>query len=946
MTELSYSDASGTKAYPTAITQHYTENGEAKTAVSHKSYDYLWGTVASETDAANNTVTYSYDSMGRVESIVYPPSTGINGSYMTEDHFSYSYPLLDGIRVLQVHQEKWRDETPIAIKDSYYDSHGNLIKDAVWDNDKSQWLESSYQYNAYGQLLSYTDPGSNQTDYQYDEMNRIKEVQDALGNQQHFEYDIVGRSKTTYLIPDGGTRQNDYTETSDQWGQIISRMAYPEGYEDPDVVEETYEYDLAGNMISRIDPEEHSTHYEYDPLNRLISVTNALNETTDYEYDRLGGLNSQTQYEGGTEFVTSKGYDERGILTSKSDPLGFTYSYQYNPRGLMSQQEDPEEQLFAYQYYDDSQLSQASVNNKSINYYYHPLGGIERYTVTGGGNGIDYSYSSIGLTVQRTVNALPVSFEYDLNGNCINMTGPFGLSLDYEIDSLNRPESITAGTKTFAYEYNGDGTIKKLTYANGITTDYSYDNMKRLISLVNIKGSTTLSSFSYEYDKNGNITSVTDEVTSTTTSYEYDDINRLVRTTRPDASQINYSYDSRGNRTEMTGSTITREDFSPGTFTYNEWGEAESYTTPEGVTTSYEYDAEGLRTKKITNNGTTRYYCDNAGRVIAEADGSNQVTAEIIWGNKPLARKVGSNYYYYLYNGHGDVIALTDESGNIVNSYGYDEWGNVTSESEQISNPIRYSGEYYDNESGLYYLRARYYDPLLGRFISKDSVEGDITNPLSLNLYTYVENNPLIYIDPSGLSAATAEWSANQYDYLTRLLSSSDPGVVAWADAQLKANNCYEDEYGVIFTNDQVLRARHPEWYSGTLQIGIGGSLGMGIGGQAEVGLNFSHEGVSAYSSVSGLATTPAGGLGGSIMWTDADNYQDINGPSTIAGGGYGPFSAGRVFGDNYSGGNIQILKYTDLSPVSPSVYTGKSYTIQTQAWNPIKTIKNILSKF
>ena len=107
-------------------------------------------------------------------------------------------------------------------------------------------------------------------------MNLIKQVEDAQGNQQHFEYDIVGRSKTTYLIPNGGTRQNDYTETSDQWGQIISRMAYPEGYEDPDVVEETYEYDLAGNMISRIDPEEHSTHYEYDPLNRLISVTNAL----------------------------------------------------------------------------------------------------------------------------------------------------------------------------------------------------------------------------------------------------------------------------------------------------------------------------------------------------------------------------------------------------------------------------------------------------------------------------------------------------------------------------------------------------------------------------------------------------------------------------------------------------------------------------------------------
>ncbi|WP_134218332.1 RHS repeat-associated core domain-containing protein [Pelotomaculum sp. FP] len=111
---------------------------------------------------------------------------------------------------------------------------------------------------------------------------------------------------------------------------------------------------------------------------------------------------------------------------------------------------------------------------------------------------------------------------------------------------------------------------------------------------------------------------------------------------------------------------------------------------------------------------------------------------------------MNGNYYYYLYNGHGDVTQVIDQNGNKVNSYTYDEWGNILYKQELLSQPLKYAGEYYDEESGLYYLRARYYDPTIGRFISRDSYGGDITNPLSLNSYTYVENNPLGYIDPSG----------------------------------------------------------------------------------------------------------------------------------------------------------------------------------------------------
>ncbi len=117
--------------------------------------------------------------------------------------------------------------------------------------------------------------------------------------------------------------------------------------------------------------------------------------------------------------------------------------------------------------------------------------------------------------------------------------------------------------------------------------------------------------------------------------------------------------------------------------------------------------------------------------------------------------------HYYQTNGHGDVVALTDASGNQVNTYTYDIWGNPLTTQESIEQPFRYSGEFWDSSTGLQYLRARWYDPSVGRFINEDTYEGDITNPLSLNLYTYVHNNPLRYIDPTGhwCTSADGKWS-------------------------------------------------------------------------------------------------------------------------------------------------------------------------------------------
>ena len=182
-------------------------------------------------------------------------------------------------------------------------------------------------------------------------------------------------------------------------------------------------------------------------------------------------------------------------------------------------------------------------------------------------------------------------------------------------------------------------------------------------------------------------------------------------------------------------------------------------TSEDGHEVRYRYNGDGLLYERLENGVTTRYYYDEQGDLfregIVQADGSLQLTARYIYGGQgagPIARDdIQSDVVlYYVNNGHGDVTGVVDGVGNIVNQYTYDIWGNPLSTSELQETPFRYSGEYWDESTGLQYLRARWYDPSVGRFINEDTYEGQIDNPLTLNLYTYVYNNPLLYTDPTG----------------------------------------------------------------------------------------------------------------------------------------------------------------------------------------------------
>ena len=156
----------------------------------------------------------------------------------------------------------------------------------------------------------------------------------------------------------------------------------------------------------------------------------------------------------------------------------------------------------------------------------------------------------------------------------------------------------------------------------------------------------------------------------------------------------------------------------------------------------------------------TRYLYEGS-HVVYEADAAGNITAHNIYGLNLIRRSTGGQSYSYLYNAHGDVVMLLDAAaGEPAGTYGYDAFGTLVSQTGDVDNSILYAGYQYDFETGLYYLNARYYDSTTGRFITEDTYAGRYYDPLSLNRYTYCQNNPVRYTDPSGHSFFTILFSA------------------------------------------------------------------------------------------------------------------------------------------------------------------------------------------
>ena len=179
-------------------------------------------------------------------------------------------------------------------------------------------------------------------------------------------------------------------------------------------------------------------------------------------------------------------------------------------------------------------------------------------------------------------------------------------------------------------------------------------------------------------------------------------------------------------------------------------------TLTKNYKVSFTYDAEGLRTGKTVNGEKTIYVWDGE-QVVMELSKGGAVQKRYIRGNDLVYADKGENTEktYYVTDMHGNVVQLLDESGNVTKTYEYDSFGNEVKPEKKDENPYRYCGEYYDKETEEVYLRARYYEPGVGRFITRDTYTGESDEPLSLHLYTYCANDGVNYVDCDGNARST-----------------------------------------------------------------------------------------------------------------------------------------------------------------------------------------------
>ncbi len=280
------------------------------------------------------------------------------------------------------------------------------------------------------------------------------------------------------------------------------------------------------------------------------------------------------------------------------------------------------------------------------------------------------------------------------------------------------------------------------------TVEYTYDSLYRLTSETITKGKTK-TTYTYAYDNVSNRT--LKNVDGVETVYTYNELNQLVS-----EDSTTYEYDNAGNLVRVVGAGKTA------LYVYNADNKLVKATVQQGnnvVVETYTYDYVGNRTSKTTtiNNHVEKLYYlnDNSSltNVLAEYSANDDEICYYTVGADLVSQEVNGKVYTYLYDGHGTVRALANENGKITDTYTYDAFGNLISSTGSTANSYRYCGEQFDSTTGLYYLRARYMNPSVGRFISMDTYQGSNADPISLHKYLYANSNPVTYTDPSGFYA-------------------------------------------------------------------------------------------------------------------------------------------------------------------------------------------------
>ncbi len=723
------------------------------------------GQRTASTDALARRTTYDYDELGRLNKTTYPDATTETLAYDAENHRTSRTDALG--RVTQY----------------TYDPVGRVLTTTAPDN-----TTVTNAYDQAGNLISTTNETGKTTTYAYDAANRRISTTDPLGHTTYTIYDPDGRQIET-IAPDHTATNYVYNDAGD-----LLETDYA------DNTHTSAEFDDLGRQISKTDELGHKTVFAYDALGRLTSVTDAANQTTRYAYDEQGNQITQTDANG---HITHFAYDNRGRITDRMLPDGTTEHRSYDLAGRLVSRADFAGKPTLYTYDNlDHLLTKRYADNTNVTFTYDAGGqrktavntrGTTQYTYDTRGHltnitypdntKLDYTYDPRGMrsTIKATVGTrvLTTTTGYDDDGRLTTLTDP-----------LNRAYGVQ-------YDVNGNRT--SLSYPNTETTSYTYDPRGRLTTLITKEPGSNgniAQSYLYTLDPAGKRTRIeesdgtirqfgydsvnrlTSEAVSGPTNYSnsfgYDPVgNRLTQTsTGNHPGNVNYIYDNRDQLSLENGTAYTYDNngnlatkTGEATYTWDLENRLKRVALQDGTLVDHLYDADGNRVQtKVTPAGggtatTTNYLVDTTGslsQVVAESDGSGALTALYVRANdellavlRPTGTSTWSSRCVHA-DGLGSVRVLTDETGVVTDTRGYEAFGsrNVTAGTDPLA--FGFAGEAFDSLSKLAYHRARWMDPRVGRFVSTDPLLGTKYLPQSLHRYFYGAANPISHTDPTG----------------------------------------------------------------------------------------------------------------------------------------------------------------------------------------------------
>jgi RHS repeat-associated protein len=724
--------------------------------VERNSYDGN-GNRLSTTDAEEKVTSFAYDAANRLASRTDGLGTGDAGT-TTYKHDKVGNVVEERDARAAANGAAWsaqRTYDELNRLRSEADGEGNT---STYEYDPEGHRASiqtpkgpttAFLYDELGKLIRVTQPppeadaASPVTEYRYDEnRNRIRQT-DANGHVVAMEYDDIGRLRKTV--------QDPRTPSS------------PDGL---DLTTETLQFDDDGNPLVVRDPKGQTITSEFDSLSRLKTKSYAFapgdavrpwRHTTlvAYTYDANNNLLRQDE-------TVASGADPPGLTSSivrsydsldrletetvvleRGDPallpVSKTLTHSYWKNGLRKTTRDPESAVTSYTYDGRNRLKTVTTALGESVYTYYEDGLLKTLTEPDGSLA-SYGYDKADrlLSLEHAKGQRPIAsyaYTYDANGNRLSQLETNGGPAEttrYGYDDLDRLSAITYPTdatytqgRVVTYGYDAVGnrireTVQDASDPPALLADKQgvFDNANRPTRLEDLQdpANTTL----FGWDPNGN------------------QISKAVGT--GDRAVTRYVYDIRDKLVEVQTAASLDGDAT-------------------GIAARYQYDAEGRLLKKVGEGApgdTVRQYVHDQTSRLLEYDGSGAtVVARFSYGADRLLSMwhLGEGTRFYHLDGLRSVVALTDTTGAVTANLRLDTWGNFRFPETDLStsaNRFAFTGHVWEPEIGLYYAKARFLDPKLGRFITQDSFLGDIDEPPSLHRYVYAEENPTTYLDLTG----------------------------------------------------------------------------------------------------------------------------------------------------------------------------------------------------